>query len=290
MRVCNFENLSRMLLFALALLLSAPFTVLLFSWGEVDQKLWSHLLETFLLDTVLNTLLVMLGCTLLATAIGTAMGVLCTCYEFPGVAWFRMLLVAPIGLPKVLLGFCYLSFLETPGFLISNGPWDFEHFVVSAPRLTLILLLSLSLYPYVFLAVVAGLKQQSADQLEVAQSMGASPVWQLWSITRPHLTPYIIGAAMLVALEVYGDFATSSLFGVDTITTSIVRLWSDYFSLSTAAQLSGVAMLVPCCYMLSRHDGAKSNRSRRSFGRCLPLGWEPMLAALPRVFASDCFF
>ena len=54
----------------------------------------------------------MLGCTLLATAIGTAMGVYVPVTNFQG-RLVPYVLVAPIGLPKVLLGFCYLSFLDS---------------------------------------------------------------------------------------------------------------------------------------------------------------------------------
>ena len=62
-------------------------------------------------------------------------------------------------------------------------------------------------------------------------------------IVIPVSKPWIFGALTLVSLEVLADFGAASMFSVNTFTTAIYSLWTGFFSLAAAQQLSSILLI-----------------------------------------------
>lgn len=244
----NYSNIWVKLVFLLfAVVVSSPIISHFLSWSSIDYSLWQHLINTFLPEAVINTLKLMICVTSLCLILGSSLAYICTRINFFGVKFFSFFLLAPLCFSKFVMGFSYLSFCEHGGPLQNFSRflgYDNSYFFAHNNFLILVLVLSLSLYPYVFLATVTALHQENKDELEAAASLGASFFTQFRTVTLPHLRPYLVASSLLVALEVYGDFGASSILGVDTVSTSIFKVWSSFFSLKTASQMATLAIVV----------------------------------------------
>ena len=69
-------------------------------------------------------------------------------------------------------------------------------------------------------------------------------VLRFWRVALPMARPWIIGGLSLALMETLADFGTVAVFNVDTFTTAIYKAWFSLFSLSSAAQLASLLILV----------------------------------------------
>ncbi len=74
--------------------------------------------------------------------------------------------------------------------------------------------------------------------------MGCGPWQSFWRFSLPMARPALAVGVALVAMETAADFATVSYFAVPTLTTAVYDTWLGYGSLSAAAKLSAIMLLV----------------------------------------------
>jgi iron(III) transport system permease protein len=107
-----------------------------------------------------------------------------------------------------------------------------------------VLVLSLALYPYVYLLARAAYREQSAGSYEVARALGAGP-WQLfWRLGLPLARPAIAAGVALALMETVADYATVLHFGVQTLTTGVFSTWLNGGNAGGAAQIAGVILVL----------------------------------------------
>ena len=99
-------------------------------------------------------------------------------------------------------------------------------------------MLTIVLYPYVYLLARASFKQQSANAFLVARTLGHSPVQAFWRIALPMARPAIAGGALLAIMETIADYGTVAFFNVQTFATGIYQSWFSLGDRAAAAQLS----------------------------------------------------
>jgi iron(III) transport system permease protein len=107
-----------------------------------------------------------------------------------------------------------------------------------------ILVMSLALYPYVYLLARNAFQTQGKRVLEVSQAFGYSRTKAFFKAALPMARPWIAGGSMLVLMETLADFGAVSIFNFDTFTTAIYKAWFGFFSLSAAAQLSSLLLFI----------------------------------------------
>lgn len=86
-------------------------------------------------------------------------------------------------------------------------------------------MLSLVLFPYVYLLARAAFLTQSVSALEASRTLGASLGQTVWRVSLPLARPAIITGLSLALMETLADFGTVQYFGVNTFTTGIFRTW-----------------------------------------------------------------
>lgn len=183
--------------------------------------------------------------------------------------------------------------LAIPGFVSSYAAFSAE--LVYAPRLGAVtsfvgavVVLSLTLYPYVFLPCVVALRTVDPSLEEIVAGLRPNRGSRLRHVVLPALRPGIAAGVLIVALHVLAEYGAMVQLGRSTLTTKIVAEMLDYGDYHSARSLSllltGLSIVVLIATWRLGPRGATSRvatGSSRPPGR-LPLGrWQlPVLCAV----------
>ncbi|MHB1093047.1 ABC transporter permease [Thiobacillus sp.] len=235
------------MLFALAitLLVMVPVVVTISSFAQVDGDILAHLAEFVLPELVGNTLWLVLGVGIGVSVLGVSLAWLTAMCEFPGRRLFDWALLLPLALPAYVTAFVAIGLLDFTGPLqtwLREG-WDITGLPEIRSRGGVILVMSLALYPYVYLIAKNAFATQGAIALEAAQSLGLSRTQGFFRVALPMARPWIAAGLMLALMETLADFGTMAIFNYDTFTTAIYKAWYSLFSLPAAAQLASILIL-----------------------------------------------
>jgi iron(III) transport system permease protein len=234
---------------AIALLIAAPVLVVLGFFLVPKGEVWRHLAETVLWGYVGNSLGLMLG-----VAAGTGFGGVATAWlvtmcRFPGRRVFEWALLLPLAMPAYVLAYTYTGLLDFAGPVQSAlrawFGWRAGAYWFPEVRSLggAIAMLSLVLYPYVYMLARAAFLEQSVCVLEVSRTLGRGPWRTFFSVALPSARPAIVAGMALALMETLNDFGTVQHFAVDTFTTGIYRAWFGLQQPAAAAQLGAVLML-----------------------------------------------
>lgn len=230
----------------IALPLGLAVLSLVAAWGDPQPEVWRHLRQYVLPDVVANTLLLVAGVAVGVSLLGISHGWLSAHCEYPGRRWLEWALVLPLAMPTYVVAFAWVGLLDYAGPLQST--WR----EISGSRAALVdgrglgaavLLLSLVLYPYVYVLLRAAFLRQGAAGFDAARCLGLSPFAAFLRVALPLVRPAWIAGLTLALLETLADFGAVSILGVDTFTTAIYKTWFGLFSLAGAAQLASLLLL-----------------------------------------------
>lgn len=258
-----------MLLLALPTLL--PVGAALLTLFDPWSSHWPHLLRVVLPDVARNTLLLMVLVASLAGLIGTGLAWLMARYAFPGSRLLHAALLLPLAMPGYVLGFVAIAGLDYAGplqhalrgMLDTSAPlWQVRSLTGAA------VVLSLTLYPYVYLIAYNAFRSISSCTLEVAASLGQTAVFR--RIALPLALPWIAGGLLLVSMEVLADFGTVALFNVNTFTTAIYKSWFGLFSLDAALQLATILILLALALGWAHRRMQRRGRMSQDGSQALP--------------------
>ncbi len=247
---------------------------------------------------VLTTVVLLLGVALGTLVVGGGLAWLVTAYRFPLRGVLSWLLVLPLAMPAYILGFVFLSTFDVGspvhGWLRSTlGPDAWVPDVRSLPAC--IVVMSLTLYPYVYLMARAALLEQAPSTYDAARTLGAGRLRTFLTVVLPLARPSVAAGVALVMMEVLTDFATVQYFGVRTVSVGVYLTWKGSYDFQAATQLS---MLV-LAFAVAVLAGERLMRGRARFtqkggrGRGLesvqlsgPRGWAATLTCLLALFAA----
>ncbi len=275
-----------------ALLLSLPILVIagfIFSGsGEVFQ----HLLETVLIDYVSNSLLLMWGVGIGVLLIGVPAAWLTSVCEFPGRRILSWALLLPLAVPAYIIAYTYTGLLDFAGpvqslirQLTGWGYGDYWFFEVRSLTGAM-LMLTLVLYPYVYLLSRAAFLEQSTNTLEVSRTLGLSNAQAFFRVALPLARPAIIAGLSLALMETLADYGTVQYFGVSTFTTGIFRTFYGFGDAAAASQLAGFLLLfVALLVVMEKYSRRKvryhsSSETKAKAKRITLRGWQAALATL----------
>ncbi len=93
-------------------------------------------------------------------------------------------------------------------------------------------------YPYLYLLLIARLRELDPALLETSRSLGSSSWDSFRRIVLPQIRPAVLGGSLLIALYAASDFGAVSLVRYDTFTLSIYNAYRGLFDRTTAAVLA----------------------------------------------------
>jgi iron(III) transport system permease protein len=276
----------------LALLMVLPvlaLVVLGLGRGNSWPQLFSTTLPRLLYETVLLCSVVGIATLLL----GTIMAWLITFYDFPLRRSLSWMAVLPLAIPGYILAFVMVDTFSYAGpvqtMLRGWMGW-------TTPSQSLIpeirnhwgaaFVLSLALYPYVYLSARAGFLKQSMRQVEVARTLGRTPLQAFLQITLPQARPALAVGVALVLMECLNDIGAVGFFGVNTLTYGIYTTWLEKGDLATASQLA-LSMLAGLALLLwfeqAMRQREQSSRAEKNIPPMTPItltGWRAAFAII----------
>jgi len=242
---------------AIAALISTPVLFVLSSIFADSGEVWSHLASTVLPRYLLNSALLTIGVGIGVSVIGVSAAWLVTMCQFPGRSLFEWGLLLPFAAPAYILAYTYTEWLEFYGPVQTTLREIFGWSSVSDywfPDIRslggAIALLTLTLYPYVYLLTRVAFLEQSTRTLEASRSLGRGPWRSFLTVALPLARPAIIAGLALALMETLNDFGTVQYFGVDTFTTGIYRTWFGMGERVASAQLAAVLMMFILWFIL----------------------------------------
>lgn len=236
-----------LLLAPLLLLTLMPVLTLALSWGQIEALIWAHLAEHLLPRLVTHSLMLMLGVGFGVLTLGVPLAWLSACCEYPGRRWLEPLLIVPLAFPAYVLAFVYLGLLDYAGpvqttLRASLGAVPAPLRMLAAPE-GVIVVLTLALFPYVYLLVRASFTAAGLSSFEAGRSLGRGALRVFFTVCVPAARPAIVAGLSLALMEALADFGAVSVFGFDTFTTAVYKTWLGMFNLAAAAQLASLLML-----------------------------------------------
>jgi iron(III) transport system permease protein len=253
---------------AAAIVLALPLVFLLIEahgagMSTILKLIFRSLTASLLWNTVRLTVIV----TVLCGVIGTAAAWFVERTDLPGRRLWAILVVVPLAIPDFVVSFGWAS-LST---------W------VSGFR-GAVLVMTLAVYPLVYLPVAASFRNGDPGQEEVARSLGAGRLETFWRITLRQARGAIIGGCLLVALVLLAEYGAFEILGYQTFTTEVFTEFSVSFSVPTASALSLVlvvlGLVVLCGEGFARGRARVSRTSRLAQRVAHP---QPLGAAKPVV-------
>ncbi|BAU65746.1 binding-protein-dependent transport systems inner membrane component [Stanieria sp. NIES-3757] len=233
-----------------AIIIAMPIIFVFSSVFTNSEGVWTHLTQTVLKDYILNSLWLMLGVGAGVLVIGVGTAWLVTMCRFWGSSWFEWLLLLPLAAPAYLLAYAYTYMLDFFG-PVQTGLRDLfgwtsvqDYWFPNVRSLWgAIVMLTLVLYPYVYLLARVAFLEQSVCTLEASRSLGCNPWRSFFTVALPLARPSIMAGLALALMETLNDFGTVEYFGVSTFTTGIYRTWLGMGERAAAAKLAAFLML-----------------------------------------------
>ncbi len=257
----------------LALILALPVLTVVGYVMQPAGEVWRHLADTVLTDYVANSLLLMLGVAAGTLLLGVSSAWLTSACDFPGRRLFEWALLLPMAMPAYIIAYTYTGLLDFAGplqtLLRSSFGWGYGDYWFPEIRSLggAIAMLSLVLYPYVYLLARAAFLEQSVAAQEVSRSLGAGAWRSFFSVALPLARPAVVTGVSLALMESLADFGTVQYFGVDTFTTGIFRTWFGLGDSAAAAQLAALLLgFVFLLVWLERHSRRQARYFRSGSG------------------------
>lgn len=270
-----------------ALLVASPLLVIISSLATPRFDVWAHLWQTQLLDLIWNTIRLMLGIGVGVLVLGTGLAWLVTRYRFPGQPIFEWLLILPLAMPSYVIGFVFLAIFDYTGPVqtwlraaFGSSVWFPE--IKSYGGVSLVM--SLVLYPYVYMLARTAFLEQAAATIEAARSLGFGPRAMFWRVALPLARPSIIAGMSFALMEALADFGTVAIFGYPTFTVAIYRIWFGMFDRPAATQIASLLMLFTFVLYLLERAGRGRARFHQTQGTVRPYlprklrGWRALVA------------
>lgn len=229
-----------------ALLLALPVIMVLASVFSPQLEVWRHLQQTVLADYVINSLVLAFGTGAGALLIGTTTAWLVSQYQFFGRRYIEWMLLLPLAVPAYIIAYTYTGMLDFAGpvqrYLREIFNWSYgDYWFPEIRSLTgAVLMLSLVLYPYVYMLARNAFSEQSVSLLEASRTLGLTPRRHFWQVALPLARPAILTGVALAMMEAFADYGTVQYFGIPTFTTGIFRTWFGMGNAIAAAQLAAL--------------------------------------------------
>ena len=206
-------------------------------------------------ETLLHSFNVTICTTLLTLVIGVPLSYFYNMYEIRGKGLIQVLIILCSMSAPFIGAYAWIQLLGRAGVVTV--------FIQSLTGITIpniygfngiLLVLTLQLFPLVFLYVSGALKNIDNSLLEASESLGCSGVKRFFKVIIPLCMPTILAASLLVFMRAFADFGTPLLIGegyrvfpVEIYTQFLGETGTNY---SFAAAISVIAIVITAVIFL----------------------------------------
>jgi iron(III) transport system permease protein len=264
----------------------APHKVGLNAFGFIfaDSDFW---------DSLKNSLVIAAAMALIAVPLGGILAFLMIRTDLPGRTWIEPLLLIPVFVSPMVLGFGYVVAAGPVGFysvwakeLLGGVPWN----VYSLTGIAVIA--GLTHVPHVYLYSSSALKSLGSDVEEAARMAGSSPFQVARDVSLPMVTPALLFSGVLVfflGFEIFGlPLVLGDPEGHLVLATYLYKLTNKLgtpsYHLMAAVAVCIIAMTFPLVmlqrFLLKNAGKYVTVRGKAGRQRPLPLGHWRWVAAV----------
>jgi iron(III) transport system permease protein len=225
-----------------AALLALPLVFLLVEAAGSGTASVSHLIfRQLTADLLWNTIRLTAVVTTLCAIIGTGAAWCIERTNLPGRRVWEILVIVPLAIPDFVVSFGWASL------------WTWVQGFRGA-----VVVMTLAVYPLVYLPVAASFRAADPGQEEVARSLGAGRVPTFVKITLAQARGAILGGCLLVAMVMLAEYGAFEILGYRTFTTEIFGEFSLSFSVPAACALSLVLVALSLLVLTGESAAARS--------------------------------
>ena len=265
----------------------APHKIGLNAFGFIfaDSDFW---------DSLKNSIVIAVAMALIAVPLGGILAFLMIRTDLPGRTWIEPLLLIPVFVSPMVLGFGYVVAAGPVGFysvwakeLLGGVPWN----VYSLTGIAVIA--GLTHVPHVYLYSSSALKSLGSDVEEAARMAGSSPFQVARDVSLPMVTPALLFSGVLVfflGFEIFGlPLVLGDPEGHLVLATYLYKLTNKLgtpsYHLMAAVAVCIIAMTFPLVmlqrFLLKNAGKYVTVRGKAGRQRPLPLGgWRWVAAAI----------
>jgi iron(III) transport system permease protein len=261
------------------------------AWTAPAGEVWQHQLAHVLPRVAGNTVLLLALVAVATAVLGTGLAWLVAGHDFPGRGVFAWALLLPLAVPGYVLAVVFAGALDFAGPL-QGWLREFVHAGLRLPPIRSLggaaLVLSLCLYPYVYMLARVAFETAGARTLEAAQTLGLDRRTAFRRALLPLARPAIAAGVGLVCMETLADFGVVAALNVDTFTTAIYRAWFGMYSIAAALQMAAVLALLALVgvWIERRLRGGRGFAGQRPSGALQRVRLRGMRAALASLAAA----
>ena len=233
----------------ISLIVLIPIITVFTSFFENTSNYYEILKNTFLMEYIFNSFILLLFVLLLTFLIGTGTAYLVSFYKFPGSNFFKWALILSFAVPPYIYAYSLTAFFENYGtaFTILKNLFGDANYNKSIPKFDgvfgAIISITFSLYAYVYILTRASFLYQSQNLIDLGRNLGFSKFKSFYKIILPSARPAIVAGLSLVAMETLAEFGAVDFFSINTLTTGIYNSWITFDDLAFANRISFFLLL-----------------------------------------------
>jgi len=205
--------------------------------------------KEYYFGTLLNSFKVTIFVTIIAVTLATPLAYFFARFNIYGKKFLRVVIILSSMSAPFIGAYSWILLLGRSGVITQNfNNW----FGITMPNIYgfsgILLVLSLQLYPLIFLYVSGALKNVDNSLLEASENLGASGFKRFMIIIIPLILPTLYAGGLLVFMRAFADFGTPMLIG-EGFRTFPVTIFNEYISEmggddGFAAAISIIAILI----------------------------------------------
>jgi len=233
----------------ISLFVLIPILTVFSSFFQDTSNYYEILKNTFLIEYVFNSTVLLLTVLILTFLLGTGAAYLVSFYSFPLSDFFKWALILSFAVPPYIYAYSLTAFFENYGtaYTILKNLFGDGNYNQNIPKFDgmfgAILSITFSLYAYVFILARASFLYQSQNLIDLGKNLGFSKLQSFYKIILPAARPAIVAGLSLVAMETLAEFGAVDFFSINTLTTGIYNSWIAFDDLAFANRLSFFLLL-----------------------------------------------
>ena len=169
----------------------------------------------------------------------------------------------PLAIPTYIMAFTYSDIVSYTGpiqsFFRNYSPKFAKIINVDYLQIEFLsILLSLSLYPYVYTTCRIAFSRIGTSYINLSKTLGLSELSTFFKIAIPISRAAIFSGLFLIVMEVLNEYGAVNYFGVNTYTSGIFRAWGPMVDIQTASLLAVFLFIVVALFfILERYVNSK---------------------------------
>jgi iron(III) transport system permease protein len=209
-------------------------------------------------QSMINSFSVTACVTILAVIIGTVLAYFMTLYRVRFKGAVEICIIISLLSPPFIGAYSWILIGGRSGILTQ---W-LADFGINFPSIYgfagILLVLTLKLYPFIYLYVAGAMKNIDSALIEAAESLGCSGIRKVVTIIIPLITPTILAGALMVFMNAMADFGTPMLIG-EGFNVMPVMIYSEFINevgdqANFAAAMAAIMVLITSTiFMLQKY-------------------------------------